>query len=433
MSLKKTLVKNTSFNLFSYFFLAIASLITIPILLKNLGAGNFGLYVLLNSVIPLVSVLDLGIGAAALRAMSLPDVTKEESNHLWRNSFSLYLGTGIFASLISFIVLVLMGHFPSFRTFTSTYLLMVIIVQVLTIMADRVSTHLLILPQARQKFEIFSLRNIIVGSGNTIFTAILSFYTPDILSLFILQLCFYIGGAIFLWVYCQRYYSPLSVRPQFTRTTVNKLLNFGLKNTVGKVASQFESQLSKIMIGGLVSATAAGVFSIPQTLIIKGAGAVSQLSLSLFPLSASLTKKDRIAKLKKLIILLELLILVIGIAVIVFIYSFGGILLTLWLKNPQVEVLALPLLKILSWYFALTTLSVIPSTVLDSINLPHIPSFFAVLTLVVEAAFLFWLLPTFGLEGAALAITLAAAITVPSLLAVFAYNFSKFEKKVLTQ
>ena len=432
MSIKRALLKNTSLNLFGYFFLAVASLISIPLLLKSLGKDAFGLYLLLDSSVPLASVFDLGLSTAVIRRLSLPDQTADTKNKTWRTSFWLFIITGLITAIAAFLLLLYLGKLPIFDSYNYVYYTAIAFVLALTIFVDRISAHLLTLPQAQQSFTVFNIRNIIVGSGNTLFTALLAISYPNLLAIFILQLFFYVVTAAYLLFYTRQVFKGLSISPQKDPGISRSLLKFGLKNFVGKVASQGEAQISKYLIGGFLSAEAIVAFGIPQSLIIKGAGAISQLPLALFPLSTSLTAKDRILKLRRLVYSLQGLIFLVGIGGIIFIYLYGELFISLWLHNPSVVALSFPILKVLSWYFALTILTPIPTTILDSINKPQIPSFFALFTTVIEVSLLFIYIPQYGAIGAAYATTLASAISVTIFMITSSVVFERYKNKLLS-
>ena len=133
-----------------------------------------------------------------------------------------------------------------------------------------------------------------------------------------------------------------------------------------------------------------------------------------------------------MVINLEILILFIGILQVIFIHTLGDDVLRLWLGNPDFVHQAYPVIKVLSWYFLLTTVTPIPTAVFDSINRPQIPSFFAVFTTILTLGSMIYLVPRFGALGAAYAYVFAALITVPIFLIVFYRSFSKYIKKTLS-
>jgi len=142
-------------------------------------------------------------------------------------------------------------------------------------------------------------------------------------------------------------------------------------------------------------------------------------------MGTALSTKERLPKLKKLILFLESAILVLGVLGVIFIYQFGLVVLNLWLKNPELANSAYPLLKILSWYFAIAILTPIPTAMSESLNYPHIPSFFSVLTTIVTIILLLILIPMYGIVGAAYAYLASAILTAPPFIITFAYILNR--------
>ncbi|KKU05883.1 MAG: Polysaccharide biosynthesis protein [Candidatus Collierbacteria bacterium GW2011_GWB1_45_35] len=175
----------------------------------------------------------------------------------------------------------------------------------------------------------------------------------------------------------------------------------------------------------MVSAGAITSFSIPQSIVAKGAGVVSQLAQVFFPFSASLLAKDRIKKLKTLVLGIESLVLIGGVSAILLTFTIGQQFLLWWLKDPVVVQTAFPVLKILSFYFLLASLTPIPTALLQGLNKPQVPSFFAVLTVVLEIIFALILVPTFGTIGVAYSFLLSTIITIPPFLVYTSYSLTR--------
>lgn len=433
MGIKRTLIKNSFFNLGSYAYLLLAAFFSIPIILRSLGADIFGLYILVASIVSLVSVLDLGLSNAVVREMSLPDIKKQDYVDVWRSSFMLYLLSGLLIATSVFVFLSLIPNYWSiFRLIdfkTLNYLSFII---PLTVLFNHVNIHLLNLPQAQQRFEIYNLKTIIVGTGNTIVTALVSLWTRNLSDLFLVQFIFHLATFTLLTFYAKAVFPGWEFFPSLKRKTVSRLVRFGLRNFVGSFANQVEAQMSKYVIGASAPAVAITAFSIPQNITLKAAGVVSQIAAVIFPTSASLLTRERLPKLKKLIWAVEGSTLILGLFGIFCSFAFGEAFLMWWLKKEEVVRLAVPILKTLSFYFLLTSLTPIPGVILIGLNYPQIPSFFSVLTTVIEIVLLLYLVPTYHAAGAATAILATTMITVPLFLLAFIDRFRKYEKSLAT-
>lgn len=432
MSIKKGLIKNTAFNLGGYVYLLLASFFSISILLNNLGRDRFGAYLLLSAIVPLLSVFDLGISTAEVRDLSLPSNSNEEKKRVWQTSFFLYLVQATILAIAAFIILLVMsGNTPALSVLDRSTLMLSTILISVTVFINHINNHLLNLPQANQRFDIFNSKTLLVGSANTVFAALLSQVSPHIEYLFLLQLVFHLITSIFMIKYCFSQFLS-DFWPKLHIPTMKSILNFGFKNFIGTLAGQVEVQFSKYALGSMVSAFAITAYSIPQNIVVKGAGVVSQVAQAVFPLSASLLEKDRIGKLKKLILWLQALVFLGGLAAITLTLVIGKQFLTWWLKDPVVVEAAFPVLKILSVYFMLASLTPIPTVVVQSIGKPQIPSLFAVLTTTIEIVASLIFIPRLGVTGAAYGALISSIITVPSFLTVCWILFQREFKKTVS-
>jgi len=432
MSIKSTLVKNTSLNLIGYIYLTIAAFIAIPILLRNLGQDLYGVYLLFSSLIPLMAALDFGLNQASIRFLSLPDKTQSTRCTIWRTSFTSFFFVGFLIALVSFTFFNFFApNSPAFSALQANQFFPLALTISFILLFNHLNISFMTLIQSNQRFDIYNLRVLIVGTANTLITALVSSFTSNLIHVFVVLLFFHlVVFFIYLRYVCHQFTFSFP-RFCFQKTHYRQLFSFGLRQFIGNLANQANTQISKYILGLSLSAATVPIFAVPQNVIVKGAGAISQLTLSFFPLSASLITKEKIKKLSRLVINLEVIILILGILQILFIYNFGDDVLHLWLKNPSFVDQAYPVLKILSWYFFLTTTTPIPTSVLDSINRPQIPSLFAVLTTILTLSSMLYFVPQHGAVGAAYAYVFASLITVPSFLIVFTITFSRYVKKTL--
>lgn len=431
MSIKKGLIINTAINLSGYVYLLLASFFSIAILLGNLGTNNFGIFVLIGSVVSLASVFDLGLSLAVVRKLSLPQTTLDERNKIWQTSFYLFLVMATVLSVASLVILLyLVNTLPIFSSVSKNELYQSSLIIAITVFINHLNIHFLNLPQSQQRFGVFNSKTFIVGTGNTIISALASFYTTSLSSLLGLQLIFHLVTFFYIIVYCLKYFPGRSFLPKYHRKESKELFAFGLKNTIGNIAGQLEVQLTKYLLGALSSAQAITIFYIPQNIVMKASGLVSQIAQAVFPFSASLLEKDRIRKLKTLIIGLEILVFAGGILAILLTKFVGQDFLQWWLKDQYIVSSTYPVLVIFSYYFLLNALTPIPSALVQGLNKPQITSFFAVLTVAMEIAIMLFLVPTQGAVGAAKAMLISASITVPIFMVIAWVLMEKEIKKL---
>ncbi len=432
MGIKSTFIKNTSLNVISYVYLAVAAIISIPILVHTLGITSFGLYTIITSITPILSVLDFGLSLAVIRYLALPDVSEEKKTKVWQTSFYVFFAVGLalFFAVVAIFYLYIF-RISSTSSILSSQKLLIMLVVALTVLVNHINSHLLTLPQAKHRFDIYSLNAFISGTANTLVTAFIAIIKPDLLLIFITQLFGVSATAAILFFYANTQFKKLNF-PKFSPGAFREIIGFGLKNFVGKVMGSVEGNGLNFVIAAFGGLQAVTYFSIPQSLVIKAAGGISMLTLSLFPLSTSLLTKESFPKLKKLITYLQVVVTASSLFGIAAIFLFGKTLLTLWLGNPDLVSHIYPLLKILSLQLFFTAMTPMPSVVLESMNFPGTTSFFAFLTVLLDLGLLVFFHLQLGITGAAYALSISSVITVPIFLFVFFDRFHSYERKLFS-
>lgn len=427
MSIKKTLLKNTAFNLFGYIYLLATSFFSISIFLNNLGRDLFGVYIFLASFVPIASVFDLGVSIALIRDLAREGTAPTEKKKIWQTGLFIFLLQSLLLGIVFFgLVYFLFYRLPLLRgLFGSANVFKISFILGLTIFINHINNALLSIPQAFQRFDVYNSKTYLVGTANTLLSAWLTYYTKDLSYIFLIQLFFHIVTFFYALNFGKRQIGEKILTPVYDKIIGSKLINFGVKNFIGTLAGQIEAQISKFFLGFLSSAQSITAFNIPQSIFMKGAGVVSQVAQAFFPLSASLLEKDRIGKLKKLYVSLQLLILISGILVVGLVFNFGEVFLTFWLKDTVIVSASLPVLKILSYYFVLVALTPLPTALSQGLGKPQVASFFAVLTMSIEAVLLFVLVPKYHEQGAAYSFLLSSVITVPTFIFYLSLQLNK--------
>lgn len=433
MSIKRKLIKNSSYNLVVYFLLSVVALLTLPQMVEVLGLEQYGLFVLFNTITPLASVLEFGITSSLIRELALPNKQIKERHQIWQTGHFLMAFSGLLTVIFLGIIFSYFSHSQLFVSLDSTDFVSIVALVLGAVFLDRLGSHYLTIVQADQDFRLLSLRNLLVGLGNTLFSLIAAVQTKSLVFIFITQLVFYFLGAFIPFIYNLYYFKGKSLLPKIDLSIVKRVINFGWQNFIGKVASQLEGQLSRYILGFLLTPSAVGLFNIPQTLTQKSAGVISQIASAIYPASASLQTKDKIGKLVRLIIQLEVGIFVIGCFGIWAFSQFGETLLSLWLTNTSLVQQIYPLMQVMLWWLLLSALTPIPSMVLDGLNLPIIPSLSALVTLSFEVYFLLNLIPTLGVIGAAYALLYGSLFGVIPFVIVFFWILRREQLKISRQ
>lgn len=397
-----SLTRATLWNLAGYAYLIIASLISTPILIHSLGLAQFGRYSLILASTILVSSLDLGLPQAVVRALAQDHEFSARRQTIWATSSLLFILTGILAGLIAVIL-------TSWLHVTPNILLLVFALCLMNNLLGHYST----LPQAEGHFGYYNAKTFIVGTGNTLLAAYLSWIGQGVPTILLFSLVTYLLTLAPLAYFSLKYF-PHPRAGKISISVAKSLFTFGIKNQVGKLIGQVQVQYAKFLLAA-ISPLSLSAYVVAQGLVQKLAGGVSQVATALYPASARSAHQPT---LRSLYYRLQLGLFLLGLLGIGIYRVIGYSFLTWWLHSPELVSLVDSITRILVWYFAILILSPLASTILDSRGRPEITSFFAFITTVFEIALALLLFPHYGLFAPVYAALIAIIVMTPPLLLV---------------
>jgi len=389
MNTSRNLLKQSFFNGVGYVYLVVVSLISYPLFIRFSGAALFGFYLTLTGIIGLFVTLDYGLSKSLIYSLSC----HKPGSVIWNNrvqaGLSLSLLLGLINALVAFVFFrYYLFSLGSFSVFTQE------------------SFWIAVLP-----------------TSNTLISAFIFGSSHSLTSVFVFQLSFQTLTLCTLLVIYRLLHRHLYM-PQVIPKVWFSLLKYGLKQFVGVVASQLDFHTSRILIATFLNSTLVTVFSLPQTLVLKASGGVSQLSLSLLPFSVK-NQKTGTKKVYRTVLFSLGASFFLGLSAVTVIWLFADALLTLWLGDNALASAVAPVLRLLSLFLFLNVLTPVPTVIFESWGLPHIPSLSAIATVSLNLVFLWIFIPRFGVLGATYSLLMSSLITVPIYLLVFFYHLNK--------
>lgn len=395
-----SLTRASSWNLVGYIYLIIASFVSTPILISNLTLPIFAQYSLILATLALLSSLDLGLPQAVVRQLVQSQSNLSMRRTIWASSSILFISAGILFGLITSVA----------AYYLSTPLTYILLMFGLIIMQN-LTSHYATLPQAEGHFGYYNSKTFLVGSANTLVAAYLSHRGFGIDLILAAQLFSYLLALLSLAYFSLKFF-PKPWTYQASISTCRKLVSFGMRNQVGKLVGQVQSQYSKYLLVATSPVMLSG-YVIAQGLIQKVVGGISQLSSALYPRSSQ--TKD-LSKLKIIYTRLQLSLFGFSIIALLAYYLFGPTFLHWWLKSPELVGIVIQVLNVLMWYFVLLIPTPLASTILDGRGHPELTSLFAFATTIIEIVLALVLYPELGFMAPVYSATIAVLITTPLLL-----------------
>ena len=410
-ALRRRLINNSLYNIGGYAYLLLASFLSIPWLARGLGVTRFAQYLLLAAVPPVVSILDFGVSQAVVYYLAKPDTSAIDKLRIRQNSLLFYLVSCLWVAALAALVLYGTSRTLLFTSAPVSFAAYAWIVG--SAVVNQLLTHYLALSQGEHRFDIFNLKTVVVGTGNTLVPGILALHGSSLAIIFFSLFLSYVCSLVFV-LFAQRFRFRDS--PRYDAAAFKALLRFGIKAFTGALSGQVETQAGKYVLAGSLAGGAVAAFAIPQAIVYKAAGAVSQSVLALYPVASSLSDAAHRQKLRAIYHRVQLGLLLLGIAGVALAYLYGGPFLLWWLKDQGLASSALPVLRVMSIFFVSMVMTPVASMIMDGLGYPGLTSTFAVTTAVMNLVLLFLLTPRFGAVGAAYAILISSWANMPAFL-----------------
>ncbi len=393
------LVRGTTWNLAGYLYLIIASLVSTPLLIHALGLTQFAQYGLIIATLALTSSFDLGLPQAVVRALAREQKSYLERQSIWATSSVLFLTAGLLSAILATFIVSRFNHLPLIWLMTFVLALM-----------TSLTSHYSTLPQAQGHFGYFHVKTFVVGTGNTLLAAHLASRGYDISLILAGQVGCYLLSLFILAYFSLKFFPhPREGRPSLV--LAKSLLNFGIKNQLGKVVGQVQAQYAKYLLSS-VSPLSLSAYLISAGLVQKLSGGISQLGSALYPASA----RSSGLSLRPLYYRLQFGLFLTALLGILVFRVWGLGFLEWWLHAPDLSSKVYSVMQVLIWYFSILVLTPLASVILDSRGRPEITSFFAFITTTLEIVMALLLFGRYGLFAPVYASLIAVALTTPFLL-----------------
>lgn len=403
--------RNALFNLFGAALPAVLSVLTIPYVVRSLGAADFGLLTLVTAIVGYFALLDVNLTAGTTKYVAQYHATGESAELNQTISFGLavYLLIGLLgmAGLLVFADQLVRVVFsvPSDRRASA-----VVAVQIASVgfLLGQIQAYLHSLPGAMMRYDVSGRIEAAFGSAVPILTVVLLSLGGDLVGVVILRVVMSALQAAVLVVALTKLlplFSPAWPAPALRA----QLIGFSAYSFLSKVASLTYTHADKLLIGRMLGVAAVTFYAVPSTLANRVMGLVTRLSGVMFPHASGLAAAGRIDDLRRHYLLASRYLFFINGAIGLLLAVFAEPLLRLWIGGEFAAQgsLVMALVALGLWTDALTN---VPSLVNDGLGHPRVSGTFALLRAVVGLALIYLGVLHFGLVGAAAGHLAASAL-----------------------
>ncbi|MBF0484401.1 MAG: flippase [Candidatus Omnitrophica bacterium] len=404
---KKSLFKNTMFNLLGYGLPLIVAVLLVPSILKQMGNNRFGILMILWAVMNYSAAFDLGIGRALTHFLAKEKTEKVGSveypieDYVW-TSIYLLCGLGFAGTLLGFGLSKLAAyHFLKIPAFLQHETCVSIMILSTTFPMTILTSGLRGILQGKYRFDLVNFVQIPIG--------ILSIFVPFIivhfnssLTFVLFTICVIRFFMVLIYAYQVLKLLPhIRVFRKLTVALIRPILTFGGWVTVSNMVGAVLVYADRIIIGGFVTASLIVYYTLPHEIVTKFWAFAVALSSVMFPAFSAVFKTD-MKRAAKLFFEANKFVFITTVPLVFIISMFAGEILNLWL-GLDFKLVSTQILQILAFGVLFNSLAQIPYNFIQGVGRPELSARLHLIELPVYITGLLFLVKMFGIKGAAIA------------------------------
>ncbi|QTR45124.1 flippase [Thiothrix litoralis] len=421
----KNIHRNIAFSGLGYILPLLASLATIPLMIKYMGEDVYGLYIICISLIGFMTFVDLGVGQAIVKYVSQYEVTGENTKikPILDIALMMYVVLGIsIAALVALFSLPLGKLIYNADTVKAVMAGKALSITALAFLLSYINQFFLNVFKAYHRFDIPA---VIQNSAN-----IAGIVSATVLVLLGYDLLVILWGYVIIQVVALTagYILGKRVLPvgvvlglSFDRHIFAEMLSFSIYTFVSNFLGGIVSRLDKFIIGAILGTEAVTYYQIPHTIAQMANGIIQVLSQITFPRFSELSSLNdtvgRLALYKRSMLLVFLASMGIAVALI----SAGGAFLELWI-SAEFALKSTLTLQIIALYFFFQSNTVVAYWALQGSGNAKVTALSSFLGTVAYLVGIYFLTQYYGYNGAAMSLFL--------LLTPMPYFYSWVERNV---
>jgi O-antigen/teichoic acid export membrane protein len=401
-SLSYRTIKNVAYSMVGFAFPILFSVFITPIVVHRLGIETYGIYILVNTILGFLGLLDLGLGAALMKYISefVALGRLDELREFLYSANTAYALVGL-AGLIIFWLLGTFFLFLFHITGTSQHsILIVFLLGGLIFFINTANNVYTTIPAALQRFDLVTKINLAQITFLNLSTLILVLFGFQLRAIFLVNAVSLLVLSVFYYVYSRRLLAGVSLRFKWSSSHLKKMYSFGFFASVSSVMIISLNQLDRLIIPIFLGPGALSYYSLPGNAAQKTATVAGSLSGVFFPLSSDLFSRGLVEKLGYVYRKIIRNLAVMAAAITAPIMVFGYKILFYWLGKDFADKGFVILLILAVTYFLLAVYGTVINFLMGMGKIKFLAWWSFVLA-AVNIILMVILIPYYGIVGAA--------------------------------
>jgi O-antigen/teichoic acid export membrane protein len=413
MILLKRILRNSIYNVLGYIWPIILFLISVPYMIHKLGIEEYGIWVLMSSLVSSLGILNLGVGNANIKYISEYYTSGDIKmvNRIIRNSFLIYIVAGILILFIGVLASPYLVQFFHIKESHREVTIFVFRILTIVLVTNNFMLNVASIFKAIQRYDISNKLKIIVDTMKIMGIICVLYLGYGLKEMAGIYLIVSFLGLVSIFVLMRKILPGIHFLPKYEKVTMKMIFSFSFYSFVMGTSNVLRLNIGQIVISRLLGVSYVPFFSIPLQISSTLLNTTAAVASPLFPVFSSLKRAKENEKITNVFINSVKYTTLIGITIFTCIFIFSHPILSFWI-NAGFANKSSTILKILTLSHMFTILNVIAYFYLMGFGRVKIISIFEISTAILILLLSLVLTPFFGLTGVATAYFIGNVILV---------------------
>lgn len=397
------LVTNSILNLAGAAVPALASLLTIPYIVRQLGNDSYGVFTLVTAIIGYFALLDINVTSGSVKFVAEHNILGErkELHEVVTLGAVFYLFIGLTGCLFIY----LFSGYLTRQVFSISPDLLPLATKTLEIaslgfLAGQLQVYLNSVPQSLQRYDVTARLEVIFGSVVPLLAVCVLRMGYGLFEVVVLRILGSTLHSVILLLIIRKLIPDYKIRKP-SRAVVRRIGSFSGYAYLSRIAAISYANADRLVIGVLIGMSELTFYTVPVTLVNGILGLTFRLGSVLYPVASELGATKDHETLERIYLYSTRYLFYINMLFIMLICMFAYPILYLWIGKDFAEKGQITTI-IIAAACLVDSLTNVPSIVNDGIGYPKRTGFFAVTGAVIGLLFVFLLTSRYGILGTAL-------------------------------
>lgn len=365
--MKNRVIKNifSSWGLFSV--ITFIRFFLTPLFVHKLGDYEYGIWILILSIIGYMELFSLGFNTANVRYLSRYFESKDHKsiNEVFNSGLFIFMSLGVIVLIATLTISPFLGHM--FKSMNNFVYIIIFIIAGVNLSFEFVFMSFSTVLEAREKYVETNIISASVFILRSVIAVILLLSGFKLLAIVINQAVFNIIKGMIIFLYSVKTNPNLKISYQHVNMGAIKTLgNFSVYIFIINITQKINLHASSLIIAYFMSPSAITPFAIGSSLIIYLKDFISAIPRVLIPRFSQIDAADNQDKIREYFLSFTRITLIISIPIVFIFIFYGRSLISLWIgekyANLSGSILAVLSIGHLCRISQLTTHSVLKST-----------------------------------------------------------------------